>query len=91
MREAIIEQLSRASELLYQNREQEGLTLAAEIIGTFKDYILQTEGEQVTQAALGLLRELVEHYRSGDVLGLADTLAYPVMAYLNGESEGTVV
>lgn len=89
MRQAIIEQIHRASELLYQNREQEGLALAAEAIGAIKNYIVQTEGEQVTREALGLLKELIEHYNNGDVLGLADTLEYPGMAYLNRESDGT--
>lgn len=91
MREAIIEQIHRASELLYQNREQEGLSLAAEIIGAIRNYAVEKEGDQVSRETLELLRELLEHYKNGDVLGLADTLEYPGTAYLMKESDGTGV
>lgn len=89
MGETILQQIHEAAELLYQNREQEGLALAAQMIGIFKNAVLQGGKAGVDPAGVTLLRQMLDCYQNADVLGLADSLEYGMVEYLQGESAGT--
>lgn len=86
MGETILQQIHEAAELLYQNKEQEGLAQAAQMIGIFKNAVLQ--GMQADPAGVTLLRKLLDCYQNADILGLADGLEYGMTEYLQGGSAG---
>lgn len=88
MGKTILEQIHEAAELLYQNKEKEGLTQAAQLIGIFEHAVLQTGGAGADPAGQELLEELQDCCRNGDVLGVADGLEYGMVEYLLGESAG---
>lgn len=89
MEETILQQIHRAAELLYQNKEQEGMALAAQMIGMFKNAVLQEGQTGIDPAGVTILRELLDSYQNADVLGLADCLEYDMTEYLQGESAGS--
>lgn len=88
MEETILQQIHRAAELLYQNKEQEGMALAAQMIGMFKNAVLQEGQTGIDPAGVTILRELLDSYQNADVLCLADCLEYDMTEYLQGESAG---
>ena len=62
---------------LYQNREQEAMQQAKELLPIFQNMIQNQTSEQVQAAgnfALLMLRELLENYQSQDMIGMADCL-----------------
>lgn len=62
---------------LYQNREQEAMQQAKELLLIFQNMIQNQTSEQVQAAgnfALLMLRELLENYQSKDMIGMADCL-----------------
>ena len=62
---------------LYQNREQEAMQQAKELLLIFQNMIQNQTSEQVQAAgnfALLMLRELLENYQRQDMIGMADCL-----------------
>ena len=62
---------------LYQNREQEAMQQAKELLLIFQNMIQNQTSEQVQAAgnfALLMLRELLENYQSQDMIGMPDCL-----------------
>ena len=62
---------------LYQNREQEAMQQAKELLLIFQNMIQNQTSEQVQAAgnfALLMLRELLENYQSQVMIGMADCL-----------------
>ena len=62
---------------LYQNREQEAMQQAKELLLIFQNMIQNQTSEQVQAAgnfALLMLRELLENDQSQDMIGMADCL-----------------
>lgn len=86
MGETILQQIHEAADLLYQNKEQEGLAQAAQMIGIFKNAVLQGGQSGIDPVGVTLLKELLDCYQNADVLGLADALEYGMTEYLQGKS-----
>lgn len=82
--------IRETAELLYQNREQEGIMAVAGLLQTFQTEISNLSEEQMKNCgnfALLMLRELLENYQNQDMLGMADCLmgkSLLFIQYING-------
>ena len=82
--------IKETAELLYQNREQEGITAVAGLLQIFQTEISRLSEEHMKNCgnfALLMLRELLENYQNQDMLGMADCLmgkSLLFVQYING-------
>ena len=82
--------IKETAELLYQNREREGITAVAGLLQTYQTEISRLSEEQMKDCgnfALLMLRELLENYQNEDMLGMADCLMGKSLLfaqYING-------
>lgn len=87
----LLQNVERASRLLYANREAEGMELvkgllepvqqtAAALLHAFGQ--MQADTTQEQQCILQSVRQLVEAYRNCDLLQMADVLKYEILEYI---------
>lgn len=73
----VIEKVQTTAELLYQNREQEGISAVSELITQFQNILQDLSEEQMNMAGsfgVLMLKELLDAYQSRNMLAMADCL-----------------
>lgn len=73
----LYEQVEKTAELLYQNKEIEGITETAKLMEKFQKIIqdmTEAQSDAAGTFALLMMKELIESYEHQDVIGMADCL-----------------
>ena len=73
----LLGQIENTAVLLYQNKENEGMTAVAQLIGQFQSMLqnmTQIQLENGGNFALMMMKELIENYDNQDIIGMADCL-----------------
>ena len=73
----LLEQIENTAVLLYQNKENEGMTAVTQLIGQFQSMLqnmTQIQLENGGNFALMMMKELIENYENQDIIGMADCL-----------------
>ncbi len=86
----LLEKIEKTADLLYQNREQEGLAAVAELLQIFQKMLQNMTVDQKANGgnfAIMMLRELLECYQYQDMLGMADCLMEKSVLFVQFMSE----
>lgn len=86
----LLEKIEKTADLLYQNREQEGLAAVAELLQIFQKMLQNMTVDQKANGgnfAIMMLRELLERYQYQDMLGMADCLMEKSVLFVQFMSE----
>ena len=86
----VSEKIKKAVCLLYQNREQEGISAVAEILNVLQELVNNLSVETMESCgrfAVLMLRELLENYQNQDMIGMADCLMEKTLLFLQFLSE----
>lgn len=81
----ILDQIENTVNLLYQNKEKDGIAEVTKLISQFQNIIqnmTESQLDSVGNFSLLMMRELVENYEKQDVLGLADCLTEKAILFV---------
>lgn len=80
----LIEKANETAVLLYQNREKEGMQGIRELLIVFQNKVqdMAQQQDKEVEISLSALKELLENYRSQDVIGMADWLIKKIEIFI---------
>ena len=80
----LIEKANETAVLLYQNREKEGMQGIRELLIFFQNKVqdMAQQQDKEVEISLSALKELLENYRSQDVIGMADWLIKKIEIFI---------
>lgn len=76
-KDIVLEKIRQAAVLLYQNKEQDGITAVSDLLQVFQKMIQNLTEEQMKNCGnftLLMMREILEAYQCQDIMGMADCL-----------------
>ena len=80
----LIEKANETAVLLYQNREKEAMQGIRELLIVFQNKVqdMAQQQDKEVEISLSALKELLENYRSQDVIGMADWLIKKIEIFI---------